>query len=71
MEDLTIELQDLRILYLKSECITFSKKGFEYFVIECKKSYLEYYNRNINNINRYGNPKTYSQWVNGQIIALN
>lgn len=71
MKDLNIELQDLRILFLKSECIDFSKQGFESFVIECKKSYLEYYNRNINNINRYGNPKTYSQWVNGQIIALN
>jgi hypothetical protein len=71
MKDLTIELQDLRILFLKSEYTKFSKQGFEAFVIECKKSYLEYYNRNINNINRYGNPKTYSQWVNGQIIVLN
>ena len=71
MKDLKIELQDLRLLFLKSEYTKFSKQGFEDFVIECKKSYLDYYNRNINNINRYGNPKTYSQWVNGQIIALN
>jgi hypothetical protein len=42
MEDLTIDLQDLRILFLKSEYTNFSKQGFESFVIECKKSYLEY-----------------------------
>ena len=71
MKDLTIELQDLRILFLKSKYTKFSKQGFESFVIECEKSYLDYYNRNINNSNKYGNPKTYSQWVNGQIISLN
>jgi len=70
MKDLRIELQDLRLLFLKSKYTKFSKQGFEAFVIESKKSYLDYYNRNINNLNKYGNPKTYSQWVNGQIIAL-
>jgi len=69
--ELKIEDQDLRILFLKSEYTNFSKQGFENFVIECKKSYLDYYNRNINNLEKYGNPKTYSQWVNVQIIALN
>jgi hypothetical protein len=63
MKDLRIELQDLRLLFLKSEYSKFSKQGFEDFVIECKKSYNYYYNTNCN-------PKTYSQWVNGQIIAL-
>lgn len=68
--DFTIDSQDLRILFLKTDNINFSKKGFETFVEECKKGYYEYYNRNINNLEKYGNPKTYSQWVNGSIIAL-
>ena len=69
--DFNIELQDLRILFLKTESTKFSKEGFKTFAKDCEKSYSEYYQRNINNLEKYGNPKTYSQWVNGQIISLN
>ena len=68
---LEIENQDLRILFLKTSTTSFSSKGFNYFIKECEDAYLDYFNRNINNLEKYGNPKTYSQWVNGQIIALN
>jgi hypothetical protein len=66
-----IDDQDLRILFLKTSTTEFSTKGFKLFIEECEQSYLDYFNRNINNLSRYGEPKTYSQWVNGQIIVLN
>ena len=66
-----IEEQDLRILFLKTQTTKFSKQGFNNFIKECEDAYSNYFNRNMNNLERYGNPKTYSQWVNGQIIALN
>lgn len=59
--DFTIEDQDLRILFLKTSTSKFSKDGFERFINECKTSYTEYYHRNMNNIERYGLPKNYSQ----------
>ena len=65
-----IEEQDLRILFLKTQTTKFSKQGFNNFIKECEDAYSNYFNRNMNNLERYGNPKTYSQWVNGQIIAL-
>jgi len=69
--DFTIEEQDLRILFLKTQSTKFSVDGFKDFINDCEKSYRDYYNRNMNNLSIYGLPKTYSQWVNGQIIALN
>jgi hypothetical protein len=71
MIDFTIDTQDLRILFLKTSSTSFSKAGFENFVKECAISYTTYFNRNKNNIKEYGLPKTYANWVNGQIIALN
>lgn len=69
--DFTIDEQDLRILFLKTQTTKFSKEGFKRFIEECEFGYVCYFNRNINNIERYGYPKTYSQWINGQIIYLN
>ena len=69
--DLKIEDQDLRILFLKTQNTKFSSDGYKKFIKECEESYLDYFNRNTNNLEKYGTPKTYSQWVNGQIIALN
>lgn len=66
----TIEEQDLRILFLKTQTTKFSLQGFTNFIKECEESYLDYFNRNMNNLEKYGTPKTYSQWVNGSIIAL-
>ena len=70
MKNLQIDDQDLRILFLKSTNTKFSKEGFQTFVKECEEAYSEYYERNIKNLDKYGTPKTYSQWVNGQIIFL-
>jgi hypothetical protein len=66
-----IDSQDLRILFLKTQTTQFSTKGFNNFIKECEDAYLDYFNRNMNNLEKYGTPKTYSQWVNGQIIFLN
>jgi hypothetical protein len=68
--DFTIDEQDLRILFLHTQSTKFSKDGFKKFILDCENSYSEYYKRNMNNVSRYGLPKTYSQWVNAQIIAL-
>lgn len=69
--EFNIDYQDLRILFLKTLTTTFSAKGYDNFIKECEDYYLDYFNRNINNLEKYGSPKTYSQWINGQIIALN
>lgn len=68
---LKADLQDLRILYLKTETTKFSKEGFNKFIKDCENSYRLYFDRNNADFKKYGNPKTYSQWVNGQIISLN
>ena len=65
-----IENEDLKILFLKTQRNKFSEKAFNNFIKECEHCYLDYFNRNINDLERYGNPKTYSQWINGQIIYL-
>lgn len=65
-----VDAQDLRILFLKTQTTKFSTKGFKKFVKECQEGYTQYYNRNINDVIRYGVPKTYSQWINGQIIVM-
>ena len=64
--DFTIEEDDLKCLYLACKF----NNSFSQFVKECKEGYTLYYKRNSENISKYGNPKTFSQWVNGQTIAL-
>jgi hypothetical protein len=60
--NLIIDNNDLKVLFIHT---TNAYKGlsFESWKIECLNSYMIYYNR-------VANAKTYSQWVNGQIIAL-
>ena len=65
--DFTIEKDDLKCLYIACK-LTLS---FDAFVKECEQNYIEYHKRNLDNLEKYGQPKTYSQWVNGQTIALN
>ena len=71
MENLNFDIdkEDLKILFIH---VRDAYKGISYdkFVIEAKNSYKDYHNRNLNNLQKYGKPKTFSQWVNGQIIAL-
>lgn len=62
-----IEQDDLKILF--TYCID-AYKSFDEFIKDSKKSYTEYYKRNSENLEKYGSPKTFSQWVNSQIIAL-
>ena len=64
--DFTIERNDLKCLFLHAS----NRCTFEKFVSEAKQSYSEYHKRNSENLEKYGSPKTFSQWVNGQIIAL-
>jgi hypothetical protein len=71
MENLNFDIdkEDLKVLFIH---VSDAYKGiyFEKFVIEAQNSYLDYFNRNMNNLQKYGTPKTFSQWVNAQIIAL-
>ena len=64
--DFTIEEDDLMCLHLACKV----QGSFNKFEDECKKGYSNYYNRNLDDLQRYCTPKTFSQWVNGQIIAL-
>ena len=58
-----IDQEDLKVLYIKVKS-AYNNIPFNDFVGECKIVYKEY-------TKNKENPKTYSQWVNGQIIALN
>lgn len=64
--DFTIDEDDLKCLYLACK----PKKTFNEFVKDCKQGYTNYHKRNLDDLQRYGNPKTFSQWVNGQVIYL-
>ena len=71
MENLNFEIDndDLKILHLNTRD-AYKRMSFEKWVIEAKNAYKDYHNRNLNNLQKYGTPKTFSQWVNGQIISL-
>ena len=63
--DFNIDRKDLKTLYL---CTGYSMSiSFDHWVNECEASYELYFERQIQ-LNQ--NPKTFTQWVNGQIIAL-
>lgn len=68
--DYAIDKDDLKCLFLHTNNKVITGGMFEKWILETKKSYLEYHERNLNNLAKYGFPKTFSQWVNGQIIAL-
>jgi len=65
--DFTIDQDDLKCLFIACRN---AYKSFEEFIQDSKKGYTEYHKRNSDNVEKFGNPKTYSQWINGQIIAL-
>lgn len=58
--------EDLKCLFIACK----SNSSFDSFVKECRESYSEYCQRNLSDLNKYGWPKNFSQWINGQIIAL-
>ena len=67
--DFTIDQEDLQILYLLIR-YSYKRMSFDKWVIEVKNVYKEYHDRNLNNLEKYGTPITFSRWVNGQIIGL-
>lgn len=62
-----IDNNDLKCLFIACK----PKQSFDEFIKECEQGYLDYHKRNLDNLQKYGQPKTYSQWVNGQTISLN
>lgn len=71
MENLnfTIDAEDLKFMYSHTKH-AYNGVSIDKWVIEVKNSYKEYFNRNLNDLQKYGTPKTFSQWVNAQIISL-
>jgi hypothetical protein len=67
--DFTIDIEDLKILYLHTRH-AYKDLLFDEWVIVVKTSYKEYHSRNLKYLEKYGTPKTFSQWVNVQIISL-
>lgn len=61
--DFTIDKDDALILFGHSQQ-AYPGYTFDKFFNEIKKVYVNNYLKNI------ANPKTFSQWVNAQIIAL-
>lgn len=64
-----IDEEDLKVLFIHTGH-AYPNKTFKEFIEICKKAYIEYHARNCKNIEKYGVPKTFEQWINGQIIAL-
>lgn len=65
--DFTVDSDDLKALYLQTrDCM---KKGItlQQFINNCEADYEQYFERKIQ-LNE--DAKTFSQWINGQIIAL-
>ena len=60
--DFKIDLEDLQALYIHTRQ-AYGNMTFDSWLLECKKAYKQY-------LTNRENPKTFSQWVNGQIIAL-
>ena len=60
--DFSIEVEDLKVLYVHT-AQAYKNITFDKWVQECKNAYADYF-RGRNN------PKTFSQWVNGQILAM-
>ena len=65
--DFKIDRQDLEVLFIATR--DGYKRGitFQNWKYNCEASYEEYFERQVQ-LNE--KPKTFSQWVNGQIIAL-
>jgi hypothetical protein len=62
MAILTVDLLDLKVLFLHSK-LAYKGYTFEQWRRESEVTYLEF-------VKGKENPKSYSQWINGQIIAL-
>lgn len=60
--DLTINQDDLKALYVHTR-FAYGNLTFDQWAKEIKKAYIDF-------AKNQDNPKTYSQWVNGQILAL-
>lgn len=61
--DLTIDMQDLKILFLHTQH-AYQGYTFDMFCEEVKGTYINNY------LPDRINPKTFSEWVNAQIIAI-
>lgn len=68
--DFLIDQDDLKVLYINASFEPFENITFEQWIKLTEKSYVDYYNRNLNDLQNYGTPKTFSEWVNGQIISI-
>lgn len=62
VEKFKIDQEDLKTLFIHTR-FAYGNMKFNDWVKECKVSYVQF-SRDKEN------PKTFSQWVNGQIIAL-
>ena len=60
--DFKIDQEDLKALFVLTR-FAYGNMTFNSWVEECKNSYASF-------VKNKENPKTFSQWVNGQIIAL-
>lgn len=44
---------------------------FDHWKYKAKICYLEYYNRNLNDLEKYGLPLIYQDWIDKQINEIN
>lgn len=61
--DFSIDQEDLKVLYVKTKH-AYGNLDFEKWVKQVKNAYSSF-------VKNKNNPKSFSDWVNGQIIYLN
>tara|TARA_R110000796_G_scaffold239857_1_gene360668 strand:- start:2 stop:193 length:192 start_codon:yes stop_codon:yes gene_type:complete len=62
MIDYTIDQEDLQALFINTR-FAYGSMSFEEWTVECKEAYATF-------IGGRETPLTFSQWVNGQILAI-
>lgn len=62
----TVAEEDMKALFIACRLDI----SYQNFVIGNKKAYSDYHFRNSKNIAYFGEPTTFSQWINGQILSL-
>jgi hypothetical protein len=67
--NLTINETSLKELWLLTKyCQNYL--SFDHWKYKCKIAYIEYYNRNLNDLEKYGLPLIYQEWINKQINEI-
>ena len=63
-------IQDLEKQLFAKARFAYPGVSFDLWLKLMKSAHEDYCKRNNANLSKYGEPKTYHDWINGQILAL-